>query len=618
MRHLVILLVSFIALAALIAAACGDDEQPVPPAAAPAPAEQQQDQPASAAPPAEQAQDQEQPAAPDQDDPDAADGTAAAAPAMPMANVRRGSIGEYADGVDYFPEKATVLDAKNFVVSYHDHYKRVTVLEPNPGADPVEYILVQRGTPTPDDVGSASVIEVPVESIFTSSTTHLPALEIIGALNRLTGVAQGEFISSEAAYARVESGEAAVFAADYSVDAEIVVAHEPQVLMTSGFADDAYDVISSAGTVVVHNADWVDATALGRAEWVKFIALFFNAEADAEAWYAGVRERYEEAKALVADAAERPTVHTGIVYGGIWYASGGRSYVAGLLADAGADYVWRDDESTGSIQTDIERQLAQAGGAEYWLHGASWWADSAAALAEDSRYGEFRSLQEGNIWNNTKAVNERGGNDIFETGAARPDLVLRDLIAIFHPELLPDHQIRFYVNLVPPPVERAGYSERPAMMLKEGVAYYATFTMADGSTFEAELFAEDAPITVNSFVFLAREGFYDGLTFHRVIDGFVAQGGDPLGNGTGGPGYGIPLELSERAHVEGALAMARAADPDSAGSQFYIALDELPFLDGNYAVFGQIVSGMEAVRAIPQGEPPAQPGVIRSITISER
>ena len=196
--------------------------------------------------------------------------------------------------------------------------------------------------------------------------------------------------------------------------------------------------------------------------------------------------------------------------------------------------------------------------------------------------------------------------------------MLRDLIAIFHPELLPDHEIRFYVNLVPPPAERGGYSERPAMMLKEGVAYYATFTMADGSTFEAELFAEDAPITVNSFVFLAREGFYDGLTFHRVIDGFVAQGGDPLGNGTGGPGYGIPLELSERAHVEGALAMARAADPDSAGSQFYIALDELPFLDGNYAVFGQIVSGMEAVRAIPQGEPPAQPGVIRSITISER
>ena len=479
--------------------------------------------------------------------------------------------------------------------------------------------MVQRGAPIPPDIGDATVVEVPIESIFTSSTTQLPALEVIGALDRLTGVSQGDFISSDAAYARVEAGDAVVFAADYSVDAEIVVANGPDVLMTSGFEDDAYDVIRSAGTVVVHNADWVDSTALGRAEWVKFIALFFNAEADAEAWYADVRQRYLDAKALAADVSNRPTVHTGVVYGGIWYASGGRSYIAKMLADAGAEYVWRDDDSAGSLETDIEVQITRARDAEYWLHAASWWPDSGAALAEDTRYVLFRSLVEGNVWNNTKAVNERGGNDVFETGAVRPDLVLRDMIAIFHPQLLPDHEIRFYVNLPPPPsAERPAYSERPEMMLEDGVAYYATFTMADGSEFEAELFAEDAPITVNSFIFLAREGFYDGLTFHRVIPGFVAQGGDPLGTGTGGPGYAIPLEISDRTHVEGALAMARANDPDSAGSQFYIALEELPFLDGEYAVFGQIVSGMDAVRAIPAGEPAAEPGVIETITITER
>ena len=503
-------------------------------------------------------------------------------------------------------------------ILFHDSYKRVTVLQPAPGEDPVEYILVQRGAPAPEDDGDGAIIEVPIESIFTSSTTHLPALETIGALDRLTGVAQGDFISSDAAYARVEAGDAVVFAADYSVDAEIVVANQPDVLMTSGFDNDAYDVIRSAGIAVVHNADWVDNSALGRAEWVKFIALFFNAEADAEAWYADVRQRYLDAKALAAGVSERPTVHTGVVYGGIWYASGGQSYVAKMLADAGAEYVWRDDDSAGSLETDIEVQITRARDAEYWLHAASWWADSAAAQAEDSRYGEFRSLVEGNIWNNTKAVNARGGNDVFETGAARPDLVLRDMIAIFHPQLLPDHEFRFYVNLPPPPAQRTTYSERPEMVLEDGVTYYATFTMADGGTFEAELFAEDAPITVNSFIFLAREGFYDGLTFHRVIPGFVAQGGDPLGNGTGGPGYSIPLEISDKTHVEGALAMARAADPDSAGSQFYIALEELPFLDGEYAVFGRIVSGMDAVRAIPVGEPPAEPGVIVSIVITER
>ena len=142
--------------------------------------------------------------------------------------------------------------------------------------------------------------------------------------------------------------------------------------------------------------------------------------------------------------------------------------------------------------------------------------------------------------------------------------------------------------------------------------------MEDGGIVEIELFAADAPETVNSFVFLARDGFYDGLIFHRVIDGFVAQGGDPLGTGTGGPGYTVPRELSDHRHVEGAIAMARSTDPDSAGSQFYICLDDVDFLDGEYAVFGMVRSGMETVHAIPKGEPPAQPGVIKTIRIEER
>ena len=165
---------------------------------------------------------------------------------------------------------------------------------------------------------------------------------------------------------------------------------------------------------------------------------------------------------------------------------------------------------------------------------------------------------------------------------------------------------------------RKTYASRPPLALNPDAAYFALIEMEGGGTVEIELFADAAPDTVNSFVFLAREGFYDGLTFHRVIDGFVAQGGCPQGRGTGGPGYNVPRELSERKHVEGALAMARSADPDSAGSQFYICLAEVAFLNGEYAVFGQVTSGMEAVHAIPKGEPPRSPGVIKSVTIEER
>ncbi len=117
-----------------------------------------------------------------------------------------------------------------------------------------------------------------------------------------------------------------------------------------------------------------------------------------------------------------------------------------------------------------------------------------------------------------------------------------------------------------------------------------------------ELYADVAPKTVENFKKLISEGFYNGLTFHRVEPGFVIQGGDPNGNGTGGPGYTIEAEFNDKPHVRGTVAMARSQDPDSAGSQFYVALDRLPSLDGNYTVFGQVVEGLETVDKIVVGD----------------
>ena len=124
----------------------------------------------------------------------------------------------------------------------------------------------------------------------------------------------------------------------------------------------------------------------------------------------------------------------------------------------------------------------------------------------------------------------------------------------------------------------------------------------DKGTIQLRLYPDVAPQHVNSFVFLASEGFYDGLTFHRVEPGFVIQGGDPVGNGTGGPGYRLPAEFNDRPHKEGALAMARSQSPNSAGSQFYITLAPTPFLDRQYTVFGEVTSGMDVVKKIRKGD----------------
>ncbi len=127
-------------------------------------------------------------------------------------------------------------------------------------------------------------------------------------------------------------------------------------------------------------------------------------------------------------------------------------------------------------------------------------------------------------------------------------------------------------------------------------------TLENGNEIRMEFYPADAPKTVENFVTLAKKGFYNNLTFHRVVPDFVVQGGCPKGNGTGGPGYTIPAEFNKQKHVRGTLAMARSQDPNSAGSQFYICYGATPHLDGNYTVFGKVTSGMEHVDRIKQGD----------------
>ena len=153
-----------------------------------------------------------------------------------------------------------------------------------------------------------------------------------------------------------------------------------------------------------------------------------------------------------------------------------------------------------------------------------------------------------------------------------------------------------------------------------------TITMENGDVMNAELYPETAPNTVNNFISLVRKGFYDGLGFHRIISGFMIQGGDPAGNGTGGPGYSIRGEFSgngfrnDLSHEPGVLSMARAMDPDSAGSQFFIMHKSADYLDGQYAAFGRIIEGMDIVNKIAEvptdwSDRPTEPQVIKSMTV---
>lgn len=166
------------------------------------------------------------------------------------------------------------------------------------------------------------------------------------------------------------------------------------------------------------------------------------------------------------------------------------------------------------------------------------------------------------------------------------------------------------------------YDAAPEMTIDPAKEFNAVVKMGNGESFTICLHPDKAPITVNSFVFLAKEGFFDGVTFHRVLDGFMAQGGDPTGIGSGGPGYQFVNEDSDLMFEKaGVVAMANAGR-DTNGSQFFITFGAMPHLNGSYTIFGQVVEGMETVNALTRRDPSQRPGFIgdmmESVTIIEK
>ena len=380
--------------------------------------------------------------------PESAAADSAAAAVSPVENLHDSCVELYDPAIDYFPQKLSVAYASGFEVEYHRNYKVVTVTNPWQGAqESFRYVLFQCGTPFPQDV-EGTVIEVPVNNIIAMSTTYLTTLEDLGLVDRLIGLDSTMWTTNPAVRARIESGEIAEIGGGAAVNVELTLDLDPALVMTygTGFSDyDTHPVLLEAGIPVALNGDFVEQSPLGRAEWMKFIAMFFNREADAAAQFEDVAAEYLSVAELTATLEERPSVLLGSVYNGTWYVAGAESYVAKMLADAGAAYLWADEGSVGSLPLDFESVYAVAAEVDFWLNpDNSFWFTVDDVLESDPRYGDFAPLKRGRLFNNNAKVNENGGNAFYEEGAAHPEKVLKDLVKILHPHLLPDHELRFY------------------------------------------------------------------------------------------------------------------------------------------------------------------------------
>jgi iron complex transport system substrate-binding protein len=351
--------------------------------------------------------------------------------------------------IDHFSHKTEILYARGFTVEYHGNYKVVTVRTPWPGASTnMKYLLVQRGAPPPEGYDDARVIEIPSRRVITLSTTYIPYLYMLDLTDRIIGHDDSRYVFNPSVRKMIEEGRIMEVGEGAKANVELVMALEPDLIMTfhTGNEQDSYPKLVEAGLPVVVNAEWNEQDPLAMAEWIKFIALYFNREAEAELIFNRIVDEYGDLRTRTADVQIKPTVLVGAPFQGTWWMAGGRSFFARLLEDAGALYLWKDNNDTGAIPLDFEAVYARAAEAEFWIN-TGYWEQRADALEEDPRFNEFRAYREGRMYNNNRRVNEYGGNDYWESGRANPHKVLADLVAIFHPDLMPDHGFVYYRRL---------------------------------------------------------------------------------------------------------------------------------------------------------------------------
>ncbi len=293
-----------------------------------------------------------------------------------------------------------------------------------------------------------AVVAVPVERIVVTSTTHIPALEALGVGEKLVGFPETKYISSEATRKRIDAGQVKELGNNEAINTEMVLELNPEVVV--GFGVDgqnkAYSTLQRANIPVVYNGDWTEETPLGKAEWIKFFAPFFNKDVEADSIFKEIETSYLEAKALAKTANKKPTVLSGALYKDVWYMPGGNSWAAQFFSDAHADYLWTGTQETGSLSLSIESVLEKGKPAEFWISPAQF-TSYKAIKAANRHYLQFDAFKNRNIYSFAGNTGETGGVLYYELAPQRPDLVLKDLIHIFHPELLPDHEPFFFKPL---------------------------------------------------------------------------------------------------------------------------------------------------------------------------
>jgi iron complex transport system substrate-binding protein len=346
---------------------------------------------------------------------------------------------------------ADIQYAQGFNIRHISKLTIINVFNPWEGAKGIEfkYLLCPRGEKIPDSLKKIPVIYTPVKRIICLSTTHIAQLSFIGKVNTLVGVANPGFIGDSIARKMIDDGKILNVGYDQALNYETIVSLKPDLVMAYGVQAETmnqYRKLEDFGIKVILNGEYLETSPLGKLEWVKFMAALYNISEQTSEKFNKVVTAYQQLTKICINAKNKPKILCGIPWKGVWYVPGGESYLARMIADAGGDYIWKGIPQRESIPMNFEKVIEHANEADIWIN-AGIVNSLNDILAEDERLTVIRSFKEKQVYNNNARSNARGGNEFWESGLIEPEVILKDLIKIFHPELFPGYTLVYYKKL---------------------------------------------------------------------------------------------------------------------------------------------------------------------------
>ncbi|MBA3663971.1 MAG: ABC transporter substrate-binding protein [Bacteroidetes bacterium] len=345
--------------------------------------------------------------------------------------------------INYFKDlkkDTAVRYAHRFALSENNYCKVIYVFgHTSPKDTSAIFVILKDSTLKSLPNSKITLFKSPCKRIASLSSIYTSMLCALGEQQHIVAIENIDYYNNADILRKFQKGELEELVRSPKIDVEKTIVLNPDIIFTFGMGNPEKDInakIAQADIPMVITVDHLEETPLARAEWLKFFGAFTGKEKQADSIFKAVEKNYYELKQIAAGSKNKPTVFSEIKFGEIWYVPGGKSFAATLFKDANANYIWRNDNQSGSLHLSFEEVYNKAHEADYWLNMALV-RSKKELFGQENRYAEFKAYKSGKLFNNIKTVNTKGYSDYWETGILYPNRVLSDLIQIFHPELKP-------------------------------------------------------------------------------------------------------------------------------------------------------------------------------------